>query len=123
MVYPSTEIAVCPMVHGDFYNDDVFWRCQRHPGSAYSIFSPCLLFPERTVGLGQHELSKTINIIGATENAGPENAGPSKMQGWKTQDWKTQDHRITRDQLLWNAKAAKRQGIYCTMKNVQALAY
>jgi len=33
------------------------------------------------------------------------------MQGWKTQDWKTQDHRIrgqkTRDQLLWNAEAAK----------------
>ena len=58
----------------------------------------------------------------------------------KTRDRKTQDHQKcrggkrrtgkrrtiirgwkTRDQLLWNTEAAKRQGIYCTMKNFQAL--
>jgi len=73
----------------------------------------------------QHQYMHVFCLIyGATENGWPENAGPSKMQGWKRRTgkrrtiirgWKT------RDQLLWNAEAAKRQGIYCTVKNVQAL--
>jgi len=46
------------------------------------------------------------------------------MQGWKTQDWKTQDHRTGAENArpaVMERRSSKRQGIYCTMKNVQAL--
>jgi len=31
----------------------------------------------------------SVNLFGATENAGVENMAQSKMQGWKTREWKT----------------------------------
>jgi len=58
---------------------------------------------------------RTAMQMGATENAGPENAGMRDHQKCRGGKRRTGKRRTiirgwkTRDQLLWNAEAAKRQ--------------